>query len=152
MMSSSYVINPKRRNLIQCLRYLAQNFPTAVTLPRGRISDYPSHLRGRTAIIHSFPARLAGPLRRFTHAAAVRLLGPDICLYFHRLGLSSRTKNAARSPSVRLYTLASTPPAVCRPLSDVTLWNESMRSDWYWLPCMYIGVEDGSDMKSIRTE
>lgn len=27
-----------------CLRYLSQNFPTAVALPRDRIGDYPGHL------------------------------------------------------------------------------------------------------------
>lgn len=40
-------------------------------------------------------------------------------------------------PGVRLsgFILWHPPhPAVCRPLSDVTVWNESMKSAWYRLP------------------
>lgn len=62
---------------------LSQNFPTAVALPRGRVSDDPGHLRGHTALIQLLSARLARPLRGFTHAAAVCLLGTGVFLYFH---------------------------------------------------------------------
>lgn len=116
-MSSGYVVNPKSRQQIQCLRYLAQNFPTAVALPSGRISDYPGHLWGRTALIHSLSTRFAGPLRRFTHAAAVCLLGPDISLYFHRGGLSSCTQNAARRARLCAFILWHPPHPLSAALS-----------------------------------
>ncbi len=91
-------LSGKSKKQIICLRYLSQNFSAAVALPSRRISDYPGHLRGRTAIIQSLPARFAGPLRRFAHAAAVSQSGPAISPYFHwRLVLQSRTKSEARS-------------------------------------------------------
>lgn len=33
----------RKEKTMECLRYLSQNFSTAVALPRGRISDYPGH-------------------------------------------------------------------------------------------------------------
>lgn len=114
-------------------RYLSQNFPATVALPRDRIRDYPGHL-WRRALIRSLPPRLTGPLRRFTHATAVWLLGSDISLYFHYdaySGMQPETRSGS------LYTLAPTPPH-CLPPSVWRQWNQSMRSAWYRLPWMYI--------------
>lgn len=132
--------------------YLSQNFPTAVALSRHRVSDYPGHLRGRTALIRFLPAGLARPLRRLTHAVAavVGLWGPAVSLYFHQRCFQwSRTQNAARRVRLRGFIPWQPPhPAVCSPPSDVTVRNE--RSASYRLPCMYIGDDDdGTDMKLI---
>lgn len=81
---SSFVgINPKREQGL-CVRYLSQNFPTAVALPSGRVGDDPGHLGGRAALVGSLSARLAGSLRRLTHAAFIYVLGSAEYPYFHQ--------------------------------------------------------------------
>ena len=120
-------VNPNLKKKKKCFKqtrscwYLSQNFPTAVALPRGRVGDDPRHLRGRTALLRPLPARLAGSLRRLAHAAAVRLLGPDTPRYFHELRFDSSLTLKAASRSGSIYSLASSPPPVCRPPPDVTV-------------------------------
>lgn len=65
--------------------YLSQNFSAAVALARDGVGDDPGHLRGRAALVRPLPAGLAGPLRRLTHVAWVRLLRSDTSVYVHLL-------------------------------------------------------------------
>lgn len=104
----------------QTVRYLSQNFSTAVALPRGRISDDPCHFWWSSALIHSLSARLAGSLRWFTH---VDLLEPAAPLYFHiNKSLSTTLAHWMQqpSPSDYLYPLPPHTPRCVPPLSDVT--------------------------------